>query len=152
MATQSSSLMARRSALNDGFTMLEMMLTLSIISILLLISAASIPVDDDRRINQEIDAIGYFFQSAQTDAMSTATQRIVSMDPISQQIQVRTHEGKIIRTYLLDTCALKQGGLQRIIFKPDGDTDKFGTISFDCMGSSVSFIFQIQRGRFRIER
>ncbi|MFC3418122.1 prepilin-type N-terminal cleavage/methylation domain-containing protein [Salinicoccus hispanicus] len=144
--------MARPSALNDGFTMLEMMLTLSIISILLLISVASMPTGDDRSIDQEIDTIGYLFQSAQTDAMSAARQRIISMDPIRQKIQMRTHEGKIIRTYPLETCTLKQGGLERIIFKPDGDTDKFGTISLDCLGTHVSYVFQIQRGRFRIER
>lgn len=144
--------MARRSVLNNGFTMLEMMLTLSIISILLLVSVAAMPTDNDKRISQEIDTIGYLFQSAQTEAMRTAAQRIISMDPIDQKIQIRTHEGKIIRTYPLETCRLKQGGLDRIIFKPDGDTHKFGTVSMDCLGTRVNYVFQIQRGRFRVER
>ncbi|GAB3071728.1 hypothetical protein JCM19029_02140 [Salinicoccus sesuvii] len=132
--------------------MLEMMLTLSIISILLLISIVAMPTDNAGHVDQEIDTIGYLFQSAQTDAMRTSAQRIISMDPIGQKIQVRTHEGQIIKTYPLETCTLKQGGLDRIIFKPDGDTHKFGTVSMDCLGTSVNYVFQIQRGRFRIER
>lgn len=144
--------MGRRYALNDGFTMLEMMLTLCIISVLLLLSVASMPSDEKKGIDQEIETIGYFFQSAQTSAMNTASQHIVEMDRPNQRLLVRNRNGEIIRTYPLGICILKPGGLERIIFKLEGDTDKFGTVSFDCLGQSASFIFQIQRGRFRIER
>lgn len=143
--------MGRRYAASDGFTMLEMMLTLCIISVLMLLSVVNMPSDKGRNIDHEIETIGYFLQSAQTGAMGSSIQQIVEMDRLEQRLLIRGRNGRIIRTHPLDTCKLKPGGLERVIFKSNGDTDKFGTISFDCLGRSVSFIFQIQRGRFRIE-
>lgn len=63
--------MGRRYAASDGFTMLEMMLTLCIISVLMLISVVNMPSDKGRNIDHEIETIGYFLQSAQTGAMGS---------------------------------------------------------------------------------
>ena len=84
-----------------------------------------------------METIGYFFQSAQTSAMNTASQHFVEMDRPKQRLLVRSKNGEIVRTHPLGICTLKPGGLERIIFKLNGDTDKFGTVSFDCLGESM---------------
>ncbi|WP_344702830.1 type II secretion system protein [Salinicoccus jeotgali] len=143
--------MAKQHARHDGFMLLEMMLTLFIVSIILLIGVVSIPDYEAGGTEGDIERISHFFYNAQTEAMASKSYNIVDIDRAGNTFHLRSRDGNILNSYTPEWCQLNSGGLERIIFKPDGDANKFGTISLDCPGSSVRFIFQIERGRFRVE-
>lgn len=136
---------------SDGFTAIEMMLTLMIVSILIMVTVIHIPKHKDIN-NDEVLNIGYLFQSAQTSAISEKTPHIVEVDYINHRLNVKDSKGKSINSLNLDSCQLKRGGLDRFIYRQNGDTSAFGTIRMTCSGNPVSFIFQINNGRFRVEQ
>lgn len=132
--------------------MMEVMLTLAIVSTLLLITANAIPENHEKLVEQEVDNIAFFFQVAQTNALNKKEAHLVELDRVDHRIVIKNGSGSTLEAYTLNKCKIIQGGLSRFMYKSSGDTDAFGTIRFDCMGEQVSFIFQIQKGRFRIER
>lgn len=132
--------------------MIEVMLTLFIVSALLLISAQAIPENHKHTIDQEVENIAFFFQVAQTNALSKKEAHLVELDHVNHRITIKNGHGDSLEEYVLKSCKILQGGLPRFLYKSNGDTNAFGTIRLDCMGEHVSFIFQIQKGRFRIER
>lgn len=132
--------------------MMEMMLTLFIVTIMLMITAHAIPVNKERMIDNEVENISLVFQAAQTDTLSKNESHIVDFDRRQHKILIKNIRGRVIDEYQLTTCRIDQGSLGRFMYKANGDTDAFGTINFNCMDQRVSFVFQIQKGRFRIER
>ncbi|AKG74016.1 competence protein ComGD [Salinicoccus halodurans] len=132
--------------------MMEMMLTLFIISTLLMITAHAIPEKHENSTDQEVKNIAFFFQVAQTNALNKKEAHLVEFDRVNHRITIKNGFGQALEVYSLNTCRILQGGLPGFLYKSNGDTNAFGTIRFDCMGEQVSFIFQIQKGRFRIER
>lgn len=132
--------------------MMEVMLTLFIVSLLLMITGHAIPENHEHSTDQEVENIAFFFQVAQTNALNKKEAHLVEFDRMNHRIIIKNGYGQAIEVYTLNTCKILQGGLPGFIYKLNGDTNAFGTIRFDCMGEQVSFIFQIQKGRFRIER
>ncbi|MFD2829423.1 prepilin-type N-terminal cleavage/methylation domain-containing protein [Corticicoccus populi] len=137
---------------SNGFTAVEMMLTLMIVSIILLVCVIHLPNRNTADPEDEILNIGYIFQSAQTTAIKEGKPYIVEMDYINNLINVKNNSGNKVNTYSLISCELNRGGLDRFIYRKNGDTSAFGTIRMTCEGKKVSFIFQINNGRFRIEK
>ncbi|WP_082099080.1 prepilin-type N-terminal cleavage/methylation domain-containing protein [Salinicoccus sediminis] len=144
--------MARQRNPNSGFTMMEVMLTLAVVSILLMLTVQSAPKNNGHTVDREVDNIAFFFQVAQTNALNTKQAHVVEFDRTKHRIMIKSGYGEALETYTLSTCRILQGGLSGFLYKSNGDTNAFGTVRFDCMGEPVSFVFQIQKGRFRIER
>ena len=132
--------------------MMEMMLTLFIVSILLMITAHAIPENKERQIDNEIENISLVFQAVQTDTLSKNESHIVDFDRKHHKILIKNIRGKVINEYQLSICKMEQGSLGRFMYKANGDTNAFGTLNFNCLEQRISFVFQIQKGRFRIER
>lgn len=136
----------------SGFTMMEMMLTLAVVSIILLISVTAIPDYDVQDIDDEISNISYFFKAAQTRAIYETSTHIIMMDSGNNRFIARTSEGHDIYQYEMTTCKLAANGMKRFMYLASGDTNAFGTIILKCRGEDVRIVFQIQKGQFRIER
>lgn len=151
MVTRLQSLMAKRRG-NSGFTMMEMMLTLAIVSIILSITITSIPEYRVDNVDDEIENISYIFQGAQMSAIADGQSYVVLMNYINNEISVRNISGKTINTHKLNVCSLEDYGLKQITYRRTGDTSAFGTVYLSCDGKSVKFIMQIQKGRIRIEQ
>lgn len=137
---------------SEGFTAIEMMLTLAIVSIILMVTVTHLPKYNETNFNNEIKNISYLFQYTQTNAIKTGQPHIVEIDYIKHRINIKDNSGKVLNNYPLTSCQFKRGGLERFIYKKNGDTTAFGTIRMTCAKKPVSFIFQIQKGRFRIEQ
>lgn len=136
----------------SGFTMMEMMLTLAVVSIILLISVTAIPDYDVQDIDDEISNISYFFKAAQTRAIYEASAHIIIMDHENNRLIARSSRGHDIYQYEMNPCKLTASGLKRFMYMASGDTNAFGTINLKCRGEDVRIVFQIQKGQFRIER
>lgn len=136
----------------DGFTMMEMMLTLAVVSIILLISVSALPEYDVHDADDEINNISYFFKAAQTRTIYESSAHIVIMDHENNQLIARSTDGSDVYRYVLTACRLTANGLKRFTYMSSGDTNAFGTVNIKCSGEDVRFVFQIQKGQFRIER
>ncbi|WP_097038788.1 prepilin-type N-terminal cleavage/methylation domain-containing protein [Salinicoccus kekensis] len=136
----------------SGFTMMEMMLTLAVVSIILLISVSALPDYDVLNTDDEISNISYFFKAAQTRTIYEESAHIVMMDHENNQLIARSSEGGDAYVYTLTACTLSANGLKRFMYIASGDTNAFGTVNLKCRGEDVRFVFQIQKGQFRIER
>lgn len=137
---------------NSGFTMMEMMLALMLVSIILSLSISHLPEYRENGAADEINSISYVFQGAQMNALAAEESFIVLMEHDIQTITVRDKARRIISSYELKTCRLENYGMNSFTYKENGDTNAFGTVHISCGGKIVKFIFQIQKGRFRIEQ
>lgn len=137
---------------NSGFTMMEMMLTLFVVSIILLISVNSIPDYNAGDKEEEIDNISYFFKAVQTKSIYKESAHTVLMDYENNKLVARSLERDEVYEYTMTACVLQSSGLKRFNYLSSGNTNAFGTINFNCQGEDVRFVFQIQKGQFRIER
>lgn len=136
---------------NSGFTLLESVLTLFVVSTVILVMMSHIHIEHDYSSDDEIDNIQYFFQYAQTSAMESQTRKVVFMYTAGESLMRLSSDGKIEEELTLDVCKIRANSMTRFSYLPSGDTNAFGTIRFDCGGRYVNFVFQIQKGRFRIE-
>ena len=132
--------------------MMEMMLTLMLVSIILSLSVPHLPVYRQNDTSEEIETISYVFQGAQMHAMAKSKTYTVFMDYDNQSITVQDKERKQISNYELKVCRLKEYGMSQFSYRPNGDTSGFGTVQFLCKDKTVKFVFQIVKGRFRIEQ
>lgn len=132
--------------------MMEVMLTLLIVSIILSITVTSIPEYRQDDVADEINNISYLFQGAQMQALADDNSVIVLMDYKQNRISAKNILGHTINTYDLNVCSLENYGLKQFTYRRTGDTNSFGTVYLICDGQSVKYIFQILKGRFRIEQ
>ena len=132
--------------------MMEMMLTLLIVSIILSLSVPHLPVYRQNSTADELDTISHVFQGAQIHAMSKGGSYTVLMDYDNQAITVYDTKRNVISNYELKVCRLKDYGMSQFSYRPNGDTSAFGTVHFTCEDKTVKYIFQILKGRFRIEQ
>lgn len=137
---------------NDGFTMIEMILTLFIVSIILLSTITYIPKFDNGNRDDEIKNIEYLFQNAQIRAKRFESAQYVEINHRQNKIVLIDYKNNYEKSYNLSYCFIYEGGLNEVIYYSSGNTSKFGTITLNCNGDIVKIIFQIQKGRYRIER
>lgn len=132
--------------------MIEMMLTLFVLSVILLISVNTIPDYNGGDKENEISNISYFFKAAQTRSIHQEKVHTVLIDHVNNKLTVRSEDRADIYEYQLTTCSLKSGGLKRFNYLSSGNTNAFGSVILNCSGEAVRFVFQIQKGQFRIEQ
>src|SRR5699024_5800752 len=137
---------------NDGFTMIEMILTLFIVSIILLSTVTYIPKFNNGNTEDEIKNIEYLFQNAQIRAKRFGNDQYVEINHIQNKIVLMDYKRNYKKAYNLSYCFIYEGRLNEVIYYSSGNTSKFGTITLNCNGEIVKIIFQIQKGRYRIER
>ena len=151
MAIQLPLLMAKQHG-SSGFTMMEMMLALMLVSIILSLSIPHLPEYKENGTADEIDSISYVFQGAQMNALAAKESFIVLMEHDIQTITVRDKARRIISSYELKACRLQNYGMNNFTYKENGDTNAFGTVYLSCGDQLVKFVFQIQIGSFFIRR
>lgn len=143
--------MARQYA-NSGFTLLESVLTLSVVSTVVLVMMSHIHIHHYYSADDEIDNIQYFFQNAQTSAIKSEERKVIFAYTANNSLMRLSSDGKIEESMMLDLCTIRANSMTRFSYLPNGDTNAFGTMRFNCDNRDVNFIFQIQKGRFRIEK
>ncbi|CAD2075957.1 prepilin-type N-terminal cleavage/methylation domain-containing protein [Phocicoccus pinnipedialis] len=136
---------------NDGFTLLESMLTLFVVSILLFIVIIHIPGFEGNHSSDEVQNIKYFLEKKQFDAMLKESLIFIRIDYKSNQIITLDMKDNTTEILEINSCILKQGSLTQFSFNSKGDSSAFGTIYVSCENKTSKLIFQIQKGRLRIE-
>lgn len=136
---------------NDGFTLVETMLTLFVVSILLFITIVHIPKFENNHSLDEVQNIKYFLEKKQFDAMRKESLVLMRIDYQTNEITSLDTKDNSREVLKINHCVLKEGSLTQFTFNNKGDSSAFGTIYLFCQNKTSKLIFQIQKGRFRIE-
>lgn len=143
--------MAQLSVLK-GFTMVEMLMTLMVVSILLSLTFGSLPKYKVKSVDDELLNISYLLEGTQMKAQAESTLFTVNFDRQNNKVIVRDAKRNEVNGYKLDICKLQNYGLEQFSYNTLGDTTAFGTVYMICNNKSVKIVMQIQKGRFRIEK
>src|SRR5699024_12394473 len=95
--------------------------------------------------------LSYVNQEAQMNALAKNQSFTVFKNYDKQTGEVRNRERHLVSHYSLTASRLEDYGLKQFTYKNNRDTSAFGTVYLSCDKDSVKFIFQILKGRFRIE-
>ena len=145
--------MQAKRLLRDGYTLVEMLVVLSIIIVFLSIVITHPKFDfshlqceyEIKKLTSEID----FYQS----------QAIKHHQSILMLFRKQYNDIKIVTSYPQTTRLLKlnplnlktSSNLPYLKFDKKGQISKFGTLYFEYQGQTIALIFHIEQGRYRIK-
>ena len=140
---------------NDGYTLIEMIVVLAILSTIVgisLVSFQSLSTSlNEKNFLSKLENELYFCQQY---AISTGRQTNCFIDNNQKVIAIR-QTGKILFQYSFDpSVSFERGtlGLHEIEFNPKGNIRKSGTVFINVNNNTYRLVFWIGRGRFHIEK
>ncbi|MBC2329470.1 competence type IV pilus minor pilin ComGD [Listeria swaminathanii] len=138
----------------NGFTLLEMLLVLSIsftlITLTILPISKTLSTLTEKQLLEEVKATIYL---AQINAITTNEDTTISFNPVGNQLVASTNSRTLATTSFAETIKLTQSKTETFRYSgSDGSINRFSTIRFASSANSYKLIFQIGKGRFRIEQ
>ncbi|MGV3464119.1 MAG: competence type IV pilus minor pilin ComGD [Heyndrickxia sp.] len=138
---------------NKGFTLIEVLIVLLVLTIFLSLSIASFkPLKDTldkKMIISQLEADLYYAQSYSISRQELVT---VQFYPAYNRYLMKTAKGNIIVNRSWTTSAtLLNGSFLSFNILRDGNISRFGTLTFEINGETFELIFNIGRGRFRVQ-
>ncbi|EAC6122340.1 type II secretion system protein [Listeria monocytogenes] len=139
----------------NGFTLLEMLLVLTISFTLITLTifpiSSTLSTLREKQLLEEIKATIYY---AQINAVATKQDTFISFDPIRNQLITYTNSTTLAilpfsQTLTLTLTQPKIGNFR--FSSTDGSINRFSTIHLTSSTNNYKLIFQIGKGRFRIE-
>ncbi|EGQ2725181.1 prepilin-type N-terminal cleavage/methylation domain-containing protein [Staphylococcus pseudintermedius] len=137
---------------HDGFTLIEMLLVLAIISVFISITMAHPQFNlfhntteyEIKKLTSEID---YY----QAYAIKSHAPVMLLFRPNRNDIKIETIHPHRVTTIPLAPLQLKMtSNVHALIFDKDGKANQFGTLRFEHQQRAFSLIFHIEQGRYRI--
>src|SRR5699024_3701361 len=110
---------------HKGFTMLEMLLVLFIVSILMSLTFINLTAYNSHSQHDEIQNIYYLLQHTQMSALSNQQSYSVSYHKYNNTITVMDSSRKVIKNYTFKVCKLNDYVLTSYSYKKNGDTTAF---------------------------
>ncbi|MBC2001469.1 competence type IV pilus minor pilin ComGD [Listeria marthii] len=137
----------------NGFTLLEMLLVLSISFMLITLTifpiANTLSTLAEKQLLEEVKATIYL---AQINAVTTKQDTIISFDPVKNQLTASTNSQLLNTISFADTIKLTHSKTENFRFSSSGGSiNRFSTIRLAGSANNYKLIFQIGKGRFRIE-
>ncbi|MBC1569078.1 type II secretion system protein [Listeria sp. FSL L7-1425] len=138
----------------NGFTLLEMLLVLSISFTLITLTifpiANSLSTLTEKQLLEEVKATIYL---AQINAVTTKQDTAISFDPLKNQLTASTNSQSLSTIPFANTLKLTHSKIENFRFSSlDGSINRFLTIHLASSANNYKLIFQIRKGRFRIEQ
>lgn len=138
----------------NGYTMLEMLLVLSIsITLLFFTSLSFLPFRDaliKKNFVSMLKADLYYLQSY---ALNKKEKVVLQFYPIQGKYTGKDFKGKSLLERALPEgiSQLPNTSLDRIFIYENGNTDKFGSLYYMAGEDQIKLTFQIGQGRFNVE-
>ncbi|MBF2489758.1 competence type IV pilus minor pilin ComGD [Listeria marthii] len=137
----------------NGFTLLEMLLVMSISFMLITLTifpiANTLSTLAEKQLLEEAKSTIYL---AQINAVTTKQDTIISFDPVKNQLTASTNSQLLNTISFADTIKLTHSKTENFRFSSsDGSINRFSTIRLASSANNYKLIFQIGKGRFRIE-
>jgi len=138
---------------NRGYTLIEVLIVLLVLTVFLSLSLASFkPLKDTmdkKMIISQLEADLYY---AQTYTISRQEIVTVQFYPAYNRYMMKTANGNVIVNRSWDTSVkLIKGSFLSFTILRDGNISRFGTLTFEINGHTFELIFNIGRGRFRVQ-
>lgn len=136
---------------NKGFTLIEMIIVLSILSIIVLITIhISINSVDKLGLTNGINDFETKLEYIETKSLSTKQPILVWFKPNSHKIQYQTNNGDIQSINLYKGKVSKDNKFTTLVYDGKGNINQFGTLKLDFNNKHYLVIFRIDKGRYRI--
>ncbi|KQL53556.1 hypothetical protein AN964_08650 [Heyndrickxia shackletonii] len=138
---------------NKGFTLIEVLIVLLILTIFLSLSIASLkPLKstlEKKMVISQLEADLYY---AQTYTISRQELVTVQFYPAYNRYMMKTAKGTVIvNRSMTSSVKLLNGSFNSFNILRDGNISRFGTLAFEINGQTFKLIFNIGRGRFRVQ-
>ncbi|EGA9567113.1 type II secretion system protein [Listeria monocytogenes] len=129
----------------NGFTLLEMLLVLTISFTLITLTifpiSSTLSTLREKQLLEEINAV------------ATNQDTFISFDPTKNQLITYTNSKTLVIIPFSQTLTLTQPKIGNFRFSStDGSINRFSTIHLTSSTNNYKLIFQIGKGRFRIEQ
>ncbi|KAB7708779.1 hypothetical protein F9802_01110 [Bacillus aerolatus] len=138
-----------------GFSILEMLLILSIMLVLLSVTVLPLP-----KLAANFEK-KQFFNQLQADLFLAQSYAIAKQDVVEVKFlpagdrysihPVTASSVMLIQRNMPDSIRHVNGSLAKLSFLPNGNTSSFGTVHFKYQDQYISLIFQIGKGRFYVK-
>ena len=136
---------------NKGYTYLETLIVLAIVSIIFFVSLINVAnFNDNRVIKQNITLIGSLFNGLQTKSITQNAKGYIKFR--TNKIDIH-FDNKLIKTYNLDEKLNITSNFDgdRLEVNKYGNVLRGGTITINYKEKSKKMIFSIGEGRYRVE-
>ncbi|AHI55840.1 competence type IV pilus minor pilin ComGD [Listeria ivanovii] len=137
----------------NAFTLLEMLLVLSIS--LTMVTLTIFPISNtistltEKQLLEEMKATIYY---AQLYAITSGQETMITFSPPENQLTAATINNSLITVSFSNSLKLNQSRSEKFRFSGlDGSINRFTTVRFIGKAKNYKLIFQIGKGRFRIE-
>lgn len=136
---------------NKGFTLIEMVIVLSILSIIVLITIhISINSVDKFGLTTGINDFETKLEYLETKSLSTKQPILVWFKPNSTKIQYQINNGNINSINLYKGKISKDNKFTTLVYDGEGNINQFGTLKLEFNNKRYLVIFRIEKGRYRI--
>ena len=136
---------------NKGFTLIEMVIVLSILSIIVLITIhISINSVDKFGLTSGINDFETKLEYLETKSLSTKQPILVWFKPNSTKIQYQINNGNINSINLYKGKISKDSKFTTLVYDGEGNINQFGTLKLEFNNKRYLVIFRIEKGRYRI--
>lgn len=136
---------------NKGFTLIEMVIVLSILSIIVLITIyISINSVDKFGLTSGINDFETKLEYLETKSLSTKQPILVWFKPNSTKIQYQINNGNINSINLYKGKISKDNKFTTLVYDGEGNINQFGTLKLEFNNKRYLVIFRIEKGRYRI--
>lgn len=136
---------------NKGFTLIEMVIVLSILSIIVLITIhISINSVDKFGLTSGINDFETKLEYLETKSLSTKQPILVWFKPNSTKIQYQINNGNINSINLYKGKISKDNKFTTLVYDGEGNINQFGTFKLEFNNKRYLVIFRIEKGRYRI--
>ncbi|MEK5523498.1 competence type IV pilus minor pilin ComGD [Heyndrickxia sp. FSL W8-0423] len=139
---------------NRGFTLMEVLIVLLVLSIFIGLGFTSMkPIWSSLEKGMFISQMEADLYYVQSYAVNRHESVVVQFYPFNDRYIATsvTSKSKIVDRTLPASVDMMNGSFTSFMITPDGNTNKFGTLKFKHSGKEMKLIFNIGRGRFRIE-
>ncbi|WP_239752571.1 competence type IV pilus minor pilin ComGD [Mammaliicoccus sp. J-M40] len=136
---------------NKGFTLIEMVIVLSILSIIVLITIhISINSVDKFGLTSGINDFETKLEYLETKSLSTKQPILVWFKPNSTKIQYQINNGNIHSINLYKGKISKDNKFTTLVYDGEGNINQFGILKLEFNNKRYLVIFRIEKGRYRI--
>lgn len=136
---------------NKGFTLIEMIIVISILSLIFMVTMSlSISSVDKIGLTSGIKDFETKLEYLETKSLATKRPILVWFKPNSEKIYYQLVKGNIQTLNLYKGNISKDNKFTTLVLDGEGNINQFGTLKMNFSNKKYNVVFRIEKGRYRI--
>ncbi|MBM6628177.1 prepilin-type N-terminal cleavage/methylation domain-containing protein [Mammaliicoccus vitulinus] len=136
---------------NKGFTLIEMIIVISILSLIFMVTMSlSISSVDKIGLTSGIKDFETKLEYLETKSLATKRPILVWFKSNSEKIYYQLEKGNIQTLNLYKGNISKDNKFTTLVFDGEGNINQFGTLKMNFSNKKYNVVFRIEKGRYRI--